>query len=53
MKSKEFLLSLETKVRVVATHKETFQEFETIVTLKEWRSFQKNKNYFYKAYEII
>jgi hypothetical protein len=52
MKSKEYLLPLETKVRVVATHKETSQEFTTIITLKEWRSFDKNKNYNYLAYQL-
>jgi len=52
MKKNAYILPLETKVRVVATHKTTLQEFETIVTLKEWRSFQKNKMYFYKAYQI-
>jgi len=52
MKAKEFLLPLETKVRVIATHKETGQQFETIITLKEWREFKKNKFYNYLSYQV-
>jgi uncharacterized protein YjlB len=52
MKSKEFLLPLDTKVKVVETHKETGQQFENIITLKEWREFKRNNLYNYLAYQI-
>ncbi len=52
MKSKEFLLPLDTKVKVVATHKATGQQFENIITLKEWREFKRNNLYNYLAYQI-
>jgi hypothetical protein len=52
MKTKEYLLPLDTKLRVVATHKATGQQFEKIITLKKWREFKRNNLYNYLAYQL-
>jgi hypothetical protein len=52
MKKNEYTLPLDTKVKVVATHKATGQQFENIITLKEWREFKRNNLYNYLAYQL-
>jgi hypothetical protein len=51
-KSNQFALNPETKLKLVATHKQTLQEFEKIITFFEWQTMNKHKDYLYKAYQI-
>ena len=46
-----FNLDPNTKLKLVATHKETLQEFTKTITFYEWQKLIKNKNYYYKVYE--
>jgi hypothetical protein len=45
-------LSAEVKLRIVATHKETLQQFTSYMTNGEWMVLKKNSNYNYLAYQI-
>ena len=45
-------LSAEVKLRIVATHKETLQQFTSYMTNGEWLTFKKNSKYNYLAYQI-
>ena len=45
-------LSAEVKLRIVATHKETLQQFTSYMTNGEWMAFKKNSKYNYLAYQI-
>lgn len=51
-KSKEWALAPDTKLRLVAIHKETFVTFEKEITYKDWVTFQKHYNYYYNTYQI-
>lgn len=53
MKNKQIdLLPMDEPLRLIAIHKQTFEEFEKTITYKEWKSFKKNKDYYYKAVQI-
>jgi len=45
-------LDPETKLRLVATHKQTFTTFEKLITFKEWKELKKNSNYYYLTYQL-
>ena len=45
-------LSAEVKLRIVATHKETLQQFTSYMTNGEWMTFKKNSKYNYLAYQL-
>lgn len=45
-------LSAEVKLRIVATHKETLQQFTSYMTNGEWLTFKKNSKYNYLAYQL-
>lgn len=45
-------LPLDTQLKLIAIHKETFVESTKIITYDEWINFKKNKNYYYKAVQI-
>jgi len=45
-------LSAEVKLRIVATHKETLQQFTSYMSYSEWMLFKKNNKYNYNAYQI-
>ena len=45
-------LSAEVKLRIVATHKETLQQFTSYMTNGEWLTFKKNNKYNYLAYQL-
>jgi hypothetical protein len=45
-------LPLDTKLKLIAIHKETFFESSKIITYDEWINFKKNKNYYYKAVQL-
>jgi hypothetical protein len=51
-KSNQFALNPQTKLKLVATHKQTLQEFEKIITFNEWQTINKHKDYLYKTYQI-
>ena len=46
------MLSADVKLRIVATHKETQQQFTTYMTNAEWLALEKNYKYNYLAYQI-
>lgn len=46
------MLAPETKLRLVATHKQNFTTFEKIITFAEWKSFKKNRSYYYLTYQL-
>lgn len=52
MKPTQTTLSADVKLRIVATHKETQQQFTTYMTNAEWLSLEKNNKYNYLAYQI-
>jgi hypothetical protein len=45
-------LSAEVKLRIVATHKDTLQQFTSFMTYSEWMLLKKNSKYNYNAYQI-
>jgi hypothetical protein len=45
-------LSAEVKLRIVATHKDTLQQFTSFMTYSEWMLLKKNSKYNYLAYQI-
>lgn len=45
-------LPLDTKLKLIAIHKETNQEFTKEITYHEWQTMSKNKNYYYKALQV-
>jgi hypothetical protein len=45
-------LSAEVKLRIVATHKDTLQQFTSFMTYSEWMLLKKNTKYNYNAYQI-
>ena len=45
-------LPLDTKLKLIAIHKETFEEIYTTITYEEWINFKKNKNYYYRTIQI-
>jgi hypothetical protein len=51
-KSNQFALAPDTKIKLVATHKHTFINFEKVITYAEWVNFVKHKNYYYLTYKI-
>ena len=52
MKNK-ITLPLDTKLKLIAIHKETFDETYTTITYQDWINFKKNRNYYYRAIQII
>lgn len=48
----DYKLSADVKLRIVATHKETLQQFTSFMTYSEWMLFKKNSKYNYNAYQI-
>jgi len=52
VKSKQIALLPDTKLRLVATHKQTFISFEKFITYAEWVNFVKHKDYYYLTYKI-
>lgn len=48
----DYKLSADVKLRIVATHKETLQQFTSYMTNGEWKTFKKNSKYNYLAYQI-
>ena len=47
-----YKLPPETKLRLIATHKQNFTTFEKIITFAEWIKIKKNFNYYYLTYQI-
>lgn len=45
-------LNPDTKLTLVAIHKETCKEYKKIITFKEWNELKKNSNYYYKTYQF-
>jgi len=45
-------LSADVKLRIVATHKETLQQFTSYMTYSEWMLLKKNSKYNYNAYQV-
>lgn len=43
----------ETKLKLIAIHKQTFEETYTTITYEEWINFKKNRNYYYRAVQVI
>ena len=48
----ESCLSPNTKVKMVYYNKKTFEKFEKIISMDEWRNIEKEKNFNYYAYQI-
>lgn len=46
-------LPLDTKLKLIQIHKETFEEIYKIITYEEWINFKKNKNYYYRVVQVI
>lgn len=42
-----------TQLKMVAVHKQTLQRFDKIVTVAEWYSLKKKKEFYYYAYQLI
>jgi uncharacterized protein YjlB len=51
-KKQEYELNSSTKLKMVAVNKETLEKFEKIITMDDWRNLQKNKKFYYYAYQI-
>jgi hypothetical protein len=49
---KQYALAPDTKLRLVAIHKESFITFEKFITYAEWVNFIKHKDYYYLTYKI-
>ncbi len=45
-------LSADVILNIVAIHKATQQEFKRQMTYSEWMTFKRDRNYYYKAYQI-
>ena len=48
----ESCLSPNTKVKMVAYEKKTFEKFEKIISIDEWNNIEKKRNFNYYAYQI-
>ncbi len=46
------MLDSETKLKLIAIHKQTFKEHEKIITYHEWKNLKKNFNYYYKCVSL-
>lgn len=46
-------LPIDTKLKLIAIHKETFEETYTNITYEEWINFKKDKNYYYRVVQVI
>ena len=46
------MLPPETKLKLIAIHKETFEEFTKIITYQEWKELKRNRNYYYKSVKV-
>lgn len=51
-KSKQWALHENTKLKLVAIHKQSFVTFEKEITYKEWVLFKKHPDYYYNTYQI-
>lgn len=51
-KKQEYGLNSSTELKMVAINKQTQEKFEKIITMEEWRNLQKNKKFYYYAYQI-
>jgi hypothetical protein len=47
-----YALEPNTKLKLIAIHKETFEEFIKEITFYEYQTLKKNKNYYYKAVQL-
>jgi hypothetical protein len=47
-----YALEPNTKLKLIAIHKETSEEFIKEITFHEYQTLKKNKNYYYKAVQI-
>jgi hypothetical protein len=47
-----YALDPNTKLKLIAIHKETFEEFIKEITFYEYQTLNKNKNYYYKAVQL-
>jgi len=46
-------LPLDTKLKLIAIHKETFEESEKIITYDEYLKLKRNINYYYKGVQVV
>ena len=46
-------LPLDTKLKLIAIHKETFVESSKIITYDEYLKLKRNINFYYKAVQLI
>jgi hypothetical protein len=47
-----FALDPNTKLKLIAIHKETSEEFIKEITFHEYQTLKRNKNYYYKAVQL-
>ena len=47
-----YALDPNTKLKLIAIHKETSEEFTKEITFYQYQTLNKNKNYYYKAVQI-
>jgi hypothetical protein len=40
------------QIEVIATHKTTLKHYKTIISLSEWQTFKRKKEFYYHAYEL-
>ena len=46
-------LPLDTKLKLIQIHKETFEESEKMITYDEYLKLKRNRNFYYKAVQVI
>lgn len=47
-----YALDPNTKLKLIAIHKQTSEEFTKEITYYEWQTMTKNKNYYYKTLQV-
>jgi hypothetical protein len=40
------------QIEIIATHKITLKHYKTIISLSEWQTFKRKKEFYYHAYQI-
>jgi hypothetical protein len=51
--AKQYLLPMETKLKLIKIDKVTFEESFELITFHEYQTLKRNKNYYYKAVQVI
>jgi hypothetical protein len=53
IKKHKTILPFDTQLKLIAIHKETFEESSKIITYDEYLKLKRNRNFYYKAVQVI